>query len=387
MPIEFRSGLPGSSKTLGAVDYLMQLRKTEPDRPVYVLGITDLRDGLALPLTVEQLQRWQELPPKSIIVVDECQKYMPARRSGDPPAWIRDLSTHRHLGLDFILISQHPALIDNYVRRLVDRHIHHVRKFGTHWCDRWEWSEIQSDPTTGSAKKAAHNKTVWHFSKTAMEAYKSAEVHTVKRRLPRILYIAAVCALLIPVLLFFSWKRMHDMGRSPNVATVAASSGQSKDAPLSSGSKAREPMTRDEWIKQRIPRVAGMPWSAPLYDNQQVQATPDLYCAAFEVEGGSQGCTCVTEQGTSADIPGKICLQMAKEGVYNPYRKPLSTSLASSAFVGGSVPPSAPQTPVPTAYAANVAPLPPSGGGDAGASTSPMPRGAYIPPEYMPPNR
>ena len=88
MPIEFRSGLPGSSKTLGAVDHLMELRKTLPERPVYVLGINELREGLAHDLTPEQLEQWQELPPNSIILVDECQRYMPARRSGDPPRWM-----------------------------------------------------------------------------------------------------------------------------------------------------------------------------------------------------------------------------------------------------------------------------------------------------------
>ena len=361
MPIEFRSGLPGSSKTLGAVDHLMELRKTAPERPVYVLGITDLRDGLAHDLTPDQLEHWQDLPANSIIMVDECQKYMPARRAGDPPKWIRDLSTHRHLGLDFIFISQHPALIDNYVRRLIDRHIHHVRKFGTQFCDRWEWPELQSDPTSSSAKKGAHSKRVWKFSKTAMQAYKSAEVHTVKRRLPPILYVAGVCVPLIPLLLFLAWHRMHSMSHPATVATAAAQVSDGKPAPKSSGGSTNAPLTQEEWIKQRIPRVAGMPWSAPLYDQQTVQSVPDLYCISYKRDDDSESCTCVTEQGTHADVPGKLCLKIVEDGVYNPYRKPINTNAGTVAQVGGSMPPTASQSPASNAYSASGSPIASSG--------------------------
>ena len=381
MPIEFRSGLPGSSKTLGAVDHLMELRKTSPERPVYVLGINELREGLAHDLTPEQLEQWQELPPNSIILVDECQRYMPARRSGDPPRWIKDLSTHRHLGLDFILISQHPALIDNYVRRLIDRHIHHVRKFGTHWCDRWEWPELQSEPTSSSAKKAAHSKKVWKFSKTAMAAYKSAEVHTVQRRLPPIMYIAGVCMLLIPLLFWFSWHHMHSLGKAPTVASVAEDQGKVQGG--MSGGSSKAPESSADWIKERIPRVAGIPWSAPLYDKQSVASVPDLYCAAITEDDGSQRCTCLTEQGTHADVPGAVCFKVAQDGIYNPYRKPLSDTAVPLASVSNSTPPTSQTSPVSNAYPAAGAPVVSSVGGSDGQPSSGI-HASYAPPTTMP---
>jgi zona occludens toxin len=377
MPIEFRSGLPGSSKTLGAVDHLMDLRKTSPERPVYVLGITDLREGLAHDLTQDQLEHWQDLPPNSIILVDECQRYMPARRAGDPPKWIKDLSTHRHLGLDFILISQHPALIDNYVRRLIDRHIHHVRKFGTHWCDRWEWPELQSEPTSSSAKKGAHSRKVWKFSKTAMAAYKSAEVHTVKRRLPPILFIAAVCVPAIPLLFWFAWHHMHSLSKAPTVASVAAAEGKSLGG---SGSSVKAPETASDWIKDRIPRVAGIPWSAPLFDKQSVVANPDLYCMSIVDADGSKRCTCVTEQGTHADVPGAMCIRVAQDGIYNPYRKPLADIPPSVAQVSNSAPPTSQMSPAPNAYAASGASPTSSAGGGSGQGL----HASYAPPTTLP---
>lgn len=79
-------------------------------------------------------------------------------------------------------------------------------------------------------------------------------------------------------------------------------------------------------------RVAGIPWSAPLFDKQAVVSNPDpdLYCASMINEDGSKRCTCITEQGTHADVPGAVCFKVAEDGVYNPYRKPLADSASSS---------------------------------------------------------
>lgn len=321
MPIQFRSGLPGAGKTLGAVEHLIKLKKDEGHRPRYVLGITDLRDDLATIITEEQLRDWQSFPAGSIIVVDECQKYMPSRRSGDPPKWIRDLSTHRHLGLDFILISQHPSLIDTYVRRLVDCHIHTVRRWGTTWIDRWQWSECQSDPTTPAARKAADSRVVTRYSKEAMGAYTSAELHTVKRRIPPYVFYGLGALVAFPLLLWFVFNVLHRISGDSKPVTVVPSGAS---APVA-GSKARDRdhvMTKDEWVARFTPRVAGMPWSAPAYDDRQIQTEPEVYCASMQHDETHTTCSCITEQGTRAAVPFAMCMEMAQNGTYNPYRRP-----------------------------------------------------------------
>lgn len=355
MPIEFRSGLPGAGKTLGAVEHLMHLRKTAPERPVYQLGITDLRDGLAIPLSEDQLTKWQELPSGSIIVVDECQKWMPARRgAAESPQWIKDLSTHRHLGLDFILISQHPSLIDPYVRKLVDRHIHTVRVFGTEWIERWSWPLIQADPNAAGAKKQAENKSRHKYSKEAMAAYKSAELHTVKRRVPKFIYIAGAVLLALPLLGMLGYQAMRHAGSKAGVADAPASSGGIGPSMSNLSGQQKAPLTREEWVKQMVPRVAGIPWSAPVFDGQKVQAEPDLYCVKFEGDHGEDNCRCLTEQGTHAEVPHAMCKAYAEGGVYNPYRAPI-TKLPQQAIASqssaGSVPDA--QHPVPDGAAAD----------------------------------
>lgn len=316
MPIELRTGLPGAGKTLGAVDHMLQLRKHAPERPVYCLGVTDLRDGVALPLDDEGLKNWEQLPAGSIIVVDECQKWMPAKRGTmDSPQWIRNLSTHRHLGLDFILITQHPSLIDTYVRKLVDRHVHTVRKYGTSLVDRWAWPLCVQDPNSASAKKQAESKTRYTFSQEAMQSYKSAELHTVKRTIPRYLVIGAAMLFAIPVLGYAAYWAMHRVGEKAGVAQPASASPKSASSDSLSGRDQVDALRRDHFAEWMTPRIDGLPWSAPMFDRLEVKAVPQLFCVA--VDDGR--CTCHTEQGTHYEVKPARCREIAANGIYNPF--------------------------------------------------------------------
>lgn len=390
MPIELRTGLPGAGKTLGAVEQLIHLRKVSPERPLYAHGITDLRDGLAIPLDAEGVRNWKQLPPGSILFVDEVQKLMPAKRGAiDSPQWVRDLSEHRHLGLDFVFISQHPSLIDAYVRKLVDRHIHTVRVFGTKMVERWSWPICQADPNSKGAKKDAEGKTRHTYSKEAMASYKSAELHTVKRTIPRFVFVSAALLLALPLFGWVGYKAMHYAGNK--------AAGENAPVPSAAGSGAssaqgKAPLSKEDWIKQQVPRVAGLPWSAPIFDGQKVQSQPDLYCVKFEAEHGGDDCVCHTEQGTRATVPLAMCMAFAEGGVYNPYRPSLrnvSPATASPApFQGESLAGSASPQGSQSGMAPNLGGLASTGSAvHAGTSTSPMPRGAYTPPEYLPANR
>ncbi|MGN6234952.1 zonular occludens toxin domain-containing protein [Dyella sp.] len=325
MLLELRTGLRGAGKTLGAVEALIKQRETDPSRPVYVLGFDELRPDLGEPITFDQLREWRQFPPGSIVYVDEAQKYMPQRKSGDPPRWISDLSESRKVGVDFVFITQHPTLIDIYVRKLVDSHIHTVRKYRTNMVQRFRWPTCQDDPVSRTAVRTVEEKT-WHaYSKEAMEAYKSAEIHTVKAQIPGFLKKALWLVALVPLLGWYGIHKLRSVGHvdgaksapaaeQPKTAAALKSTGHDGDA---------APLTRDQWIAQQMPRVPGVPWSAPIFDNQNVQAQPDLYCASMHNdETDRDTCHCVTEQGTHADVPGALCLSIVKNGIYNPYRKP-----------------------------------------------------------------
>ncbi|MDR3443705.1 zonular occludens toxin domain-containing protein [Dyella sp.] len=316
MPIELRTGLPGAGKTLGAVEHMLHLRKHAPERPVYCLGVTDLRDGIAVPLDEAGLKNWQQLPAGSIIVVDECQKWMPAKRGAEnSPQWIRDLSTHRHLGLDFIFITQHPSLIDTYVRKLVDRHIHTVRKYGTQLVERWSWPICMQDPNSITAKKQAESKSRNTYSQEAMQSYKSAELHTVKRTIPRFLIIGLVVLLGLPVLGYLAYWAMHRAGEKGAVVGSTSAQEKTSDAGALIGRTVVDTLRQEDYAKWARPRVDGVPWSAPMFDRLEVKATPQLFCVA--VDDGK--CVCHTEQGTRYEMKPARCREIAANGMYNPF--------------------------------------------------------------------
>lgn len=333
MPIHLVTGLPGAGKSLGAVEQILKFRKAEPNRPVYVLGIDGLRDDVALPLTPDSLRAWWELPTGSVVLVDECQKYMPARRQGDPPEWIRKLSEHRHFGLDFVLCTQSPGYVDSYVRGLIDRHTHLVRKFGTGLVDRYEWPAVCANPLNRSERKQAR-KSLWRYPKECFKLYKSAELHTVKRRIPWKVWAIAALPLVVLALGAVAFHSM-EKGGGAGAASVRAGASVVAGAPVSGSSgEGRHWATVDAYVKDHLPRVANQPWSAPVYDQQQVVAHPDLYCIRYEAPSMAGGmddrCGCYTEQGTPYELHDlAACRRYARDGVYNPRRAPMAAPVVA----------------------------------------------------------
>ena len=106
MPLSLITGVPGSGKTAWMVSQLMS-RPDLQGRPLYVCGIPDLK----IPhedITQDEARNWPEWAPTgALIVIDECQKVFRPRKSGsDVPAYVSELETHRHRGLDFFLLTQ-----------------------------------------------------------------------------------------------------------------------------------------------------------------------------------------------------------------------------------------------------------------------------------------
>ena len=93
---------------------------------------------------------------------------------------------------------------------------------------------------------------------------------------------------------------------------------------LSSSGKALKYSSSAEYVKALVPRVVGMPWSAPLFDDRTPVANPDVFCVSIEAhEDSPRRCQCYTEQVTRLSIPLDRCMEIARSGVYNPFRQPL----------------------------------------------------------------
>ncbi|MBB3228184.1 hypothetical protein FHW69_002819 [Luteibacter sp. Sphag1AF] len=370
MPVALFTGLPGAGKTAQLVAEIVRLREAEPGRPIFAMGINGLKEGLAAELTMEQLHAWWELPPGSIICLDECQEehLMPKDR-GNPALWVQRIAKVRHHGMDFLLTTQHPQNMSAYVRRLVDKHVHTVRKFKSTVVSRYTWGRCMDDPEKGSVQKSAVE-SVGTLPKQVFELYKSSSLHTMKRSIPRKVYIFAVlvvvaiaAAVSVPVLI-----RKAQVQNTDSIKQVGRMSNDGAHEP-ELGERARHAAelrteSYTQWIK---PRVDGVPWSAPAFDGMAVRAQPRLYCIASE----DGRCLCNTEQGTRYQVEVNMCRAIVREGgMYNPFQEPPG----SRSDREGQRPPSTAASP-PSADAVAMT------GGVSGTWKAGIGQAAYIPPQ------
>ena len=188
MAIHLISGVPGAGKTLRAVYTMINLLRTEDgaDRPFFG-NVNGLRNQADIP------EQWMDCPDGSLILIDEAQqRWRRYRNTGEPPAEIAALETHRHRGIDFILTCQNPSQLTSDVRALVDTHEHLMRKGKLNGAIVWRWEGACHTNPAAHSKGADCEVTVWRYPKWVFEQYTSASIHTGKRRLPRILIIAPV---------------------------------------------------------------------------------------------------------------------------------------------------------------------------------------------------
>lgn len=329
--IHLISGLPGSGKSLRTVWYIHEFLRE--GRPVYAFGV----DGLAVPgvMPCDDPNAWEQLPDGSVIVVDEAQKVWPSRRGAEPIPPVRALSEHRHQGKDFIIITQHPAMLDSYVRRLVGRHEHLVRKFGIQASQVFSWNEVQDDPSTPSVRELAEE-TLWAYPKDLFGQYKSATLHTVKRRVPKALIVLVAALIAIPAMGVMAYSIISGWSSAEPSAAEAVPEADSAglpalsaDGPQWSGDQQRprdQPrhLSAVEYAELFTPRIPGVAWSAPAYDVFEVQDYPRPHCIIV----GDQRierirCRCYTQQATPMDVADAMCITMARHGVWDPRRRPL----------------------------------------------------------------
>lgn len=350
MPIDLYTGQPGNGKTALMVERLIAEAK-KAERPIFAAGIEGLKPGLAEVL--DDPRGWNAkdssgefiVPNGSLIFVDEAWKWFghlhDASRQATPKH-VLDLAEHRHRGLDFVWTTQQPNQLYPFVRGLIGSHTHVVRRFGTPMIDVFSWGELVED-VKSSAKRELANRDTRLLPKAAFSAYKSAEIHTIKPRIP---FKVMALPLLLVAGGLFAWIAYRQL-RPDNMAQLTggkAAQSASADAPLSSlgpvgASGKREYRNADDYLAAHAPRVPAMPWSAPVYDGREVTADPMVYCMSSgagkgaDGEAKGEGCRCITEQGTPYAMPVATCRDVARNGIYNPYRRraegpasPVSTS-------------------------------------------------------------
>lgn len=317
MPIELITGLPGHGKTLYTIATYKKVSEAE-GRPIFYHGIK----GLTLPWQQHDPMKWKDLPPNAIMIIDEAQKVFPLRGRGAPDEWIQDLSVHRHGGIDMVLITQGPMLIDSFVRQLCDRHRHIVRMFGTQNATIHEYPNGVRDLVLKS-RGTDSIKHQWRYPKEAFEWYQSAELHTVKRRIPMRVWVLAASLIAGPTLGFIAVKRMLPKDEKQLAAEQAARTptkpmaAQFGSTPAGqSGYQRNGPLGVQAYLEMHKPRVAGLAYTAAVYD--EVTKPVDAPFPAACVAAGER-CRCYSQQATALEVPQELCVQIVAGGYFQAW--------------------------------------------------------------------
>ncbi|MBU57718.1 MAG: hypothetical protein CL543_02465 [Alcanivorax sp.] len=305
------TGAPGSSKTSHTLAKYMN----EKSRPVYYRGIRDLKLEWN-ELTDDQAREWHEhVPDGAIVILDEAQQLFPVRPSSKAvPPGLTALETHRHHGWDVIFISQEPTLLDSHARKICNEHLHYSRPFGAPYAIEYHSGSGFVSPGNKSELDRC-NKTRRKLPKQVFGLYHSAEIHTHKFRPPKLVYILVV---VMAVAAFSWWKFFRDFEVAGAGATADAAVAEQ-----SSGGIARitgaEQFPAGNWSELVRPQIAGLPYTAPVYDaiaRKPVAAPVVAGCMAFEND--QSDCRCYTQQGTRIrDMAVQVCRRALEDGVFN----------------------------------------------------------------------
>lgn len=244
------TGVPGAGKTLYCVsEILMPLdaanAKLPPEkrRKIFVHNVPDLQIEHEIAPDISNWPDWA--PDGALIVIDEVQDvWRPGAASVKPGRDITELEVHRHRGLDFVVMTQHPNLMHSNVRRLVGKHIH-IRRMPL-GVFAYEFSEA----TNPDSVRNAISKVRWNHPKSAFGKYKSASIHQkVKFRVPGALKLLLFCVIAFIVLAWFAGHRIYQRV-VPQTAESVRSAATSPVAPASLGQPALPaPNPEPQWQK------------------------------------------------------------------------------------------------------------------------------------------
>lgn len=316
------TGANGAGKTLNTLKWVRE-RQLKENRPVCHNGRFEPTPGGELDGWKKiDFKDWQAEPDGTIFLIDEAHNDLPNRPAGAAvPDAVKMLAEHRRRGFDFYLVTQHPQNLDSFVRRLVGPpgwHRHLKRSFGVDMVSVLEWAAVNPNcekdgsGKTGSVTMQAYPKEVYGW-------YKSASLHTGKKRIPAKVWVFVACLLLIPLLIWFASSKLLAKTEAKAAAKPTAQAGAAAPIP------GLQKLTADQYIEQRSARLKDFPHTAPAYD-EVTRPTVAPYPAACVQMG--KVCKCYTQQATLLQVSGPVCLQIVAQGFFvdwqqtNPQQMP-----------------------------------------------------------------
>lgn len=319
------TGANGAGKTLNTLKWVRE-RQLKENRPVCHNGRFEPTPGGELDGWKKiDFKDWQAEPDGTIFLIDEAHNDLPNRPAGAAvPDAVKMLAEHRRRGFDFYLVTQHPQNLDSFVRRLVGPpgwHRHLKRSFGVDMVSVLEWAAVNPNcEKDGSGKTGTV--TMQAYPKEVYSWYKSASLHTGRKRIPAKVWVFVACLLLIPLLIWFASSKL--LAKTEAKAAAKPATQASESAPQIPG---LQKLTADQYIEQRSARLKDFPHTAPAYD-EVTRPTVAPYPAACVQMGKT--CKCYTQQATLLQVSGPVCLQIVAQGFFLDWQQatPMQQAMA-----------------------------------------------------------
>lgn len=235
--------------------------------------------------------------PGSVIVFDEVQRHWKPRANGSAvPADIEALETHRHMGVDFIIITQNVMLVDKNIHALGGRHLHVRRIANMPMAIVYEWDHV----SRGLLYAKSLTKHPWRYSKKVFKLYKSSELHTKQpRRIPGLVWFILFGLIGVGIMAPTTYARLVErvaggQAKPVHVAQATTPASAVGNAPATPPAALQAPAV-----------VGGVPMAPP-------PASP----ASAPVFGGcvssASRCTCYDTQGGQLDRDLAACRAMTR---------------------------------------------------------------------------
>ena len=319
--IYLTTGANGAGKTLLTLKDV-RAQQLKENRPVYFHGF-DMDEAKAAEFGWQKFdpKDWQSLPDGSICIMDECQNEFPVRRSGSEiPDYVQAIAQHRRRrGFDFWMICPHPSLIDVFVRRLIDKpswHRHLKRAFGADVVSVLRFSSPDmkcEEPGAGARGEVS----MVGYPKEVYGWYRSASLHTGKKKIPRAVYVLAACAIAVPAALYYAITGVYSNATKQLKAADPVQGASAPASPVQNARQVSQVMTAAEYVDARTARLKDFAHTAPAYDDV-TKPTEAPYPAACVQMGKT--CKCYTQQATLLQVSGAVCLQIVQQGFFMDWK-------------------------------------------------------------------
>lgn len=331
--ITFITGAPGSGKTLYTISKLLQpligehvAQDVDGTTVLHPRTIYTNVKGLLIDhelIDEAGLNTWHEwAKPGSVICFDEVQKPWPPRPNGSKvPDYIQHLETHRHMGVDFIVMTQHPLLVDRNLVNLVGRHLHMRRVANMALAVVYEWDHASKS----LLYKNSITKSPWRYDKAVYKLYKSAEVHTKQaRKMPGLVWFILFGFIGMGVMFPTFYGRLKD--RVFGGAQIAANAQHFSPVQASTSPVQVAIGTTP------AASAAGGDVLSPSQGRPDVPARAYAGCAVFRGQ-----CTCHDDNGRRAKVEPEICAAVMDFGHLKTDKRDFQTDRILAA-IGDPVP-------------------------------------------------